>query len=101
MFILTPTGSLNYDGTARFIEHIPSNLRERIKFAVSLDALVSSQTPDELFIMQGIHSEADSTTKRFITEVQKAAALKNVKVTVKDSAFAYSSNTKRFIQFEH
>ena len=47
--------------------------------------------------MQGLVSEADSTSKRFIHEIEKAATHKNVKVTVKDSGFAYSANTKRFI----
>jgi hypothetical protein len=41
LFILTPTGSLNHEGTAKFIDHIPSNVRERIKFAISLDQLIN------------------------------------------------------------
>lgn len=66
LFILTPTGSLNHEGTGKFIDHIPSNIRERIKFAVSLDQLVNNANPQELFIMEGQLSEGDSTSKKFV-----------------------------------
>lgn len=37
LFILTPTGSLNHEATTKFVEHLPSNLKERIKLVICLD----------------------------------------------------------------
>lgn len=51
--MLTPTGSLNHEGSSKFVEHVPSNIRDRIKLAVCLDSLVNMQAPAELFLLQG------------------------------------------------
>lgn len=51
LFVLTPTGSLNHEGSAKFIDHVPSNIRERIKLTVCLDQLVNMQAPNELFLL--------------------------------------------------
>eukprot|EP00349_Pseudokeronopsis_sp_Brazil_P002167 CAMPEP_0202964560 /NCGR_PEP_ID=MMETSP1396-20130829/8636_1 /ASSEMBLY_ACC=CAM_ASM_000872 /TAXON_ID= /ORGANISM="Pseudokeronopsis sp., Strain Brazil" /LENGTH=140 /DNA_ID=CAMNT_0049686747 /DNA_START=563 /DNA_END=985 /DNA_ORIENTATION=+ len=54
MFILTPTSSLNYEATGKFVEHMQSNIKERIKLVICLDALsnlISQQK--ELFVTAG------------------------------------------------
>eukprot|EP00351_Strombidinopsis_sp_SopsisLIS2011_P001567 CAMPEP_0116876312 /NCGR_PEP_ID=MMETSP0463-20121206/8280_1 /TAXON_ID=181622 /ORGANISM="Strombidinopsis sp, Strain SopsisLIS2011" /LENGTH=80 /DNA_ID=CAMNT_0004522843 /DNA_START=741 /DNA_END=983 /DNA_ORIENTATION=- len=45
-FFLTPTGSLNYQGTTKFIEYMPSSIKDRIEFVVCLDSL-AHQLGDE------------------------------------------------------
>lgn len=54
MFILTPTGSINNEGTSRFIDHLQSNLKERIRMVICLDHLVNWQHPGELTIIKGL-----------------------------------------------
>ena len=39
MVILTPSGSLNYEATAKFVDQLNSHVRDRIVLAVCLDAL--------------------------------------------------------------
>lgn len=101
MFILTPSGSLNHEATNKFLEHLPANIKERVKLAVCLDALVNSKAPlNDLFVMQGSLSEADPLTTQFTKELKKAAHKKQVKVEIKDTNYS-APKSKEFIQFEH
>lgn len=60
MFILTPTGSLNYEATGKFIDNLQSNIKERVKLVLCLDALSNIASGDKsLVINQGVLSEPD------------------------------------------
>ena len=97
---MTPTGSLNYEATNKFIDHLSGNIKERIKLVLCLDSLTDSSTnTSTLHIIPGSLAESDSTANQFIKEFKKAAGKKQVKVDVKDSSF--SSPNRRFIQHEH
>lgn len=45
-FFLTPTGSLNFQGTTKFIEYMPSSIKDRIEFVVCLDSLAHQLNAD-------------------------------------------------------
>lgn len=37
-FFLTPTGSLNFQGTTKFIDYMQSNIKDRIELVICLDS---------------------------------------------------------------
>lgn len=101
LFILTPTGSMNFEATSKFIDHLQSNIKERIKLVLCLDSLsnlVSDTTDLNLYVGQG--TDDDAASNQFIKEFKKASAKKNVFVTENYSP-SVNPMAKRFIQFEH
>lgn len=97
LYILTPTGSLNHEATGKFLEHLQSNIKERIKFAICLDSLTdqSTATP-HLYVVPGEQAHRDATAKQYIKEFEKATKRKNIKTEVKDASFAEPSS-KNFL----
>lgn len=63
LFVLTPTGSLSYEATSKFLDHLQSNIKERIKLVLCLDSL-SSLGSDvsalNLFLGQGTENDETS-----------------------------------------
>lgn len=101
MFILTPTGSLNYEATGRFIDHLQSNIKERIKLVISLDSLTDASSLDHsLNVIPGAMAEKDSVADSFKKQLQKSAKKKNVKTEIKDASFGAPEH-KKYVQFEH
>ena len=45
MFILTPTSSLGYSATSKFLDYIQGTLKSKIQLVVCLDQLVDSTVP--------------------------------------------------------
>ncbi len=100
MFILTPTGSLNHEATGKFIDHLQSNIKERIKLVLCLDSLsnIASATKS-LFVFQSQLSQSDSLSASFLSELRRASSKKSLSFEVRDSLPHFTG--KKFVQHEH
>jgi hypothetical protein len=83
---MTPTASLGYEATSKFLDHITSSIKERIKMVICLDALsdLFGSSSKTLFVYNSHLSEQDSLSNHFIKELKKAGPKKHVKIEVKD-----------------
>mmetsp|Transcript_42944 Transcript_42944/g.41301 ORF Transcript_42944/g.41301 Transcript_42944/m.41301 type:complete len:257 (+) Transcript_42944:565-1335(+) len=100
MFILTPTSSLNHEATTKFIDHLQSNVKERIKMVICLETLsnmISSQK--ELFVSPGFMTPHNELYLDFVKELEKAAHKVGTKVELRQPEPFYQG--KRFLQQEH
>ena len=69
LFILTPTASLNYEATGKFVDHLQANIKERIKLVICLDALTdSSSLTHHLYAVPGPLAEKDSVAKQYMKD---------------------------------
>jgi hypothetical protein len=92
---------LNYEATGKFVDHLQSNIKERIKLVICLDALTDSAAQtNNLYIIPGPLADRDSIAKHYIKDFEKTATKRGVKSEVKDSTYG-SSEGKKFIQYEH
>ena len=83
LFVLTPSGSLNHEATSKYVEHLPSSLKDRIKLVLCLDTIVSSLNSKELYLLQGhltTSGEAEKLVQDFTSELKRAAAQKDVQI---------------------
>jgi hypothetical protein len=57
LFVLTPTGSLNFEATTFFIDTLKESIKERIKFSICLDSLASINKSVSIFTGLGEQDE--------------------------------------------
>lgn len=53
LFVLTPTGALNYEATTFFVDTLKESIKERIKFSLCLDSLASINNGISVFTGMG------------------------------------------------
>ena len=97
MFALTPSGSLSYEGTAKFMDHLQATVKDRIQLALCLDSLATNS--DTMYVHKSSSNSAGEHLQNvFIEELKKATEKKNMKVQ------EVSHNRPRsdaFVQHEH
>ena len=49
LFVLTPSGSMSYEGTTKFMDHLQANIKDRLHLAICLDSL-SADSIDTLYV---------------------------------------------------
>jgi hypothetical protein len=64
LFILSPTGSLNHEATGKFLDHLSSNIKEKIKLVVCLDTLVDANSKN-LYVIPNNLAEGDALAGNF------------------------------------
>lgn len=83
---MTPTGSLNQEGTKKFIEHLVSNIKERIKFVICLDALTNmeEELQKNLHLVFNEETHKNEVVNQFIREIKTAGKAKKVQINTKE-----------------
>ena len=100
LFILTPTGSMNHEGTAKFVDHLQSNLKERIKFVICLDSIVDIlKSPIEyLYMFTGPVNSEEPILKEFTKKFNKSASIKGLKLMTQEVEIITNG---KYNPFEH
>ena len=100
MFILTPSSSLNHEATIKFVDHLQSNIKERIRMVICLETrsnLISTQK--ELFVSPGFMTPHNEIYLEFVKELEKAAQKVGTRVEIRQPEPFYQG--KKFLQQEH
>jgi len=96
LFVLSPSSSLNYDATSKFIDNLQGNIKERIRLVLCLDGLAADKPSDQLYLHKGGLANNDAIANKFIQEFKKACGKRKVKADVIET-----STQVGFIQHEH
>ena len=71
MVILTPSASVNYEASAKFIENLTPVVRSRIQLVLCLDSLVTSDKAKRLYIYDSVKSSKSSTRDLFVSKLSQ------------------------------
>lgn len=99
-FFLTPTGSLNYQGTSKFIDYMPSNIKDRIELVICLDSLANMGADQNNLYVKHSSKQLSQIEKQFMAKLVIAAELKGVKVD-NQQVKLIDIQSGDFIQHEH
>jgi len=79
-FFLTPTGSLNHQGTTKFIDYMPSSIKDRIELVICLDSLAHMGVEKNNLFVKHSAKQLSQVEKQFLARLDVAGELKGVKV---------------------
>lgn len=99
-FFLTPTGSLNHQGTTKFIDYMPSNIKDRIELVICLDSLAHMGVEKSNLFVKHSSKQLSQIEKQFLARLDIAAELKGVKINTEQTKLI-DTQSGDFIQHEH